>query len=125
MDTLLFALSLQVAANADARVCLPVDASENWEIQELTIIPNVTSTADGTNYQSLRWYKGASTAVTAARTTAATDLTQGTQEAMAITATGADKVISSSAPLSLRATKAGTGVAADVTALIRLKRLRS
>lgn len=126
MDTLILCLLLTAAAGTANGVYLAPDSSTaEWEIESFTVCPNATSAADGTNYASVRGYKGASTAVTAARTTASTAYTAGTAEAAAITATGADKVITQANPLSFRATHSGSGVAVNLSITVRVRVRRS
>ena len=127
MDTVILTLLLSVAGGADGELCFPVPAGETWEVESLAILPNAAASADNTNYQSLRWYKGASTTVTAARATtvAGGALAARTQEAMAITAVGDEKRVTSTSPLNLRATRGGSGVAVNLTAIATFKRLRS
>ncbi len=125
MDTMLLVLTLAVAANTDGRVCFaPPNATDKWEVDEISFTPNVDSAPDGTNYVTLRAYKGASTPLVAAQTTASAGLTQGTPVNFPITATGIDKEISQTSPLSFRCTKSGSGVAVNGTVKVSFRRAR-
>jgi hypothetical protein len=125
MDTIVLTTILSVAANADGRAYLYPDSStEQWEVEEISVVANDTSAANGTNYVSIQCFKGASTALTAARTTASSGYTQGSGEAMTVTAAGADKILSQTSPFHIRCTKAGTGVAINLAVTVRVRRLR-
>ena len=124
MDTVVHMLTLAVAANADGRATFtPPDSGETWEIEKVTLTPNVDSTANGTNYVTLRPYKG-STALAAAQDTSSTGLTQNTAVDFPVTATGADKLITQANPMHFRVTKAGTGVLVNATVSVQFRRAR-
>lgn len=99
-------------------------SSEVWKVKKISFFPNNGITADGTNYATLQAFKGASTAVTAARATSSTGFTQGTAENQAVTATGADAEISSSSPLSVRVSHAGSGAAVDMSVAVDFEVVR-
>jgi len=117
---------LNTAAGTDARRYFGPSNDETWKLIGLTVIPNATSAANDTNYASIRAYKGASTAVMAARvtTTAGGALTQGTAEDLTLTGVGADLEITKAAPLSIRDDQSnGSGVITDYTITAEFERM--
>lgn len=107
---------VSVAADASARVYFaPPTSTGKWRIKSLTVTPNVTSANNGTNYVSLELKVG-STAAATARTTAATDLTQGTSEALTLSGDLSTRETTQAAPMYFLVDAAtnGTGVATDV-----------
>lgn len=126
MDTVVHMLTLAVAANADGRATFfPPDSGETWEIEKVTLVPNVDSAYNASNYVTMRPYKG-STALAAAKDTSASDtgLTQNTAVDFPITATGADKLITQANPMHFRVTKSGTGVLVNATVAVQFRRAR-
>jgi len=119
---------LKVAANASGRTYFApsgAESGETWLLKKISLIPNATSTAHGTNYASIGAYKGSSTSLATARTTASTDLTQGTAEDLSITATGANLEITQASPLSVRVAQAASGVAVDCSIQAEFEVIRS
>lgn len=104
----------------------PPTAAAKWAIASVAILVNKTTTANGTNYVSIRGYKGAGTGtpIAAARTTAATDLTVSVPEVVTLTAVGSDLEISQANPLHFEATHTGTGAAPDVTFMVGFTEVR-
>ena len=119
---------LNVAANAAGRTYFApsgAESGETWLLKKVSIIPNVTSTANGTNYASIGVYKGASTSLVTPRTTASTDLTQGTAEDLSTTAKGQDLEITQASPLSVRVSQAASGVAVGFSIQAEFEVIRS
>lgn len=115
---------LNVAAGTEGRLYFaPLGASEKWKVRAVVLIPNASTSANGTNYAAERWYKG-STAITASRDTSSTGFTQGTAIADSLTGTGADLEIDRDNPLNLRVTHTASGAAVDVTAHVEYEVLR-
>lgn len=116
-----------VAAAASARrpVFFP-PAGQTYRIKAIRYAISTTTAANGTNYVSVRPYKGASTALAAARTTASTALTasQVAAEDVTLTASGVDLEISSSGGLSFDITHASSGAALDIVALVDFERVK-
>ncbi len=121
-------INKQMLVNAQAaagtRVYIVPPSGETWKITSLNFMPNETSAADATNYASLQSYKGASTALTAARTTASTALTQGTLDNQALTAVGVDLEITQASPFSFRIAQAASGVAVVGVVVAEFDRMR-
>ena len=118
------------AAAADANVTFAPSgaiAGEVWKLLKLCLIPNIAVASNGTDYITVRAYKGASTALTAARATSSTGFTQYTPEDQALTAVGSDLEISNGATgiLSVRVTNAASGKAHDFSVVATFERLRS
>lgn len=128
---------LEAAAGTANLITFVPPPGETWRLKSITYMPDATSAANGTNYGSLRAYKGTgtSTPIHAARTTASVDLTLGTKIVAAasgdgspdinFSASGSDLEITDSNPLSVQLTHAGTGVATRVTVAARFERVRA
>jgi hypothetical protein len=99
-------------------------AGERWRVKAIEHCPNATLALDATHYASIRCYSGA-TAITAARTTAASALTALTPEAHALTAGQGDCEVTSTSPFSVQVTHAGSGGAVDMNTTVTFERLNA
>ena len=123
---------VNAAAGTNALVCFApsgIISGEVWKVNKISLIPNAAIATDGTDYVTVRAYKGASTALTAARTTNSSGgaaFTQYTPEDQALTATGADLEISSAVTgiLSVRVTNSGSGKLHDFSVVASFERIR-
>lgn len=126
MDTLPLSLHLKAAANAAGAIdWCPSSSSEKWYVETIDYLPCASLTADGTNYCTIRPYAGTgtSTPLAAARATSSTGFTAHTVEAVTITGTKTVREITQANPLHLDVTHAGSGVALDIVAIVRLRKL--
>lgn len=126
-DTVNKQFPLIAGSGGPARVYLVPPTGETWKISSIKFMPNETSAAHASNYASLQAFRGASTALTAARTTAdggGGALTQGTINSLALTATGGDLEISAAEPFSFRVAQVSSGVAVAGTVIATFDRMR-
>lgn len=110
-----------VAANASGRLTWCPPSGVTWYLESITIVPNETSAIDASHYADITFEVGASTAITATRSTnsaTGSALTQNTPETIAITGTQAQREITTSNPFhcDIDATP-GNGVAVDLTVI--------
>lgn len=103
-----------------------VNLSEvRYRITEVQLVPNIASTANDTNYASVRPYKGAgtSTPLAAARVTtvAGTGFAAQVPETVALTATGKNLEIGPGELIHVTQAAGGSGVAHDVCYLFELE----
>lgn len=121
MDTVILTAQIKTAANTDgqATVCNTTDHRCRYAIK---LVPNATTAADGTNYVSLRGYKGTGTGtpVCAARDTSVDALTAYTPETLAVTATGKSAELAPGEVIHFDATHPGTGAAIDCEIVVTL-----
>ncbi|MFZ9975322.1 MAG: hypothetical protein ACO3GM_00795 [Candidatus Limnocylindrus sp.] len=98
-----------------------------YRIAEIKLVPNIASTANDTNYASVRPYKalGTSTPLAAARATtvAGGAFVAQTPEAVTVTATGKDTEIGPGELIHITQAAGGSGVAHDVCYLFELEPL--
>ena len=117
---------IDVAAGTTGAVAFaPTDTSEIWTVRAITLLPNVTTAADATNYATVSFTKGASTTVAADRDTSATALTAKTADNQTISAVGEDKEISNTSPLTVSVAHSGTGATVNVSVLCTFEVMRS
>jgi hypothetical protein len=110
-----------VAANASGRLSWCPPSGVTWYLEEMTFLPNETSTAHATDYADITVEVAASTAIAATRSTnsgTGSTMTQNTAETIALTGTKAQRAITQANPLhvDIDATP-GAGVAVDLTAI--------
>lgn len=119
------AIPLVAAAAAARRPVFYPPSGQTYRVKAIRYAISATTAANGTNYVSVRPYKGASTALAAARTTASDAFTasQTAAESVTLTASGVDLEISSSAGLSFDITHAASGAALDIVALVDFERV--
>jgi len=117
-------LTADTAAGTARKVGFSPPVGERYRVKAIEICPNGTTAANGTNYASLRCYSGAN-ALTAARTTASSALTELTPEAMAITAGLSNCEITSTSPFSIQVSHAASGAAVDVTVTVTVERINN
>lgn len=113
-----------LAAGPAKKVYIIPPVGQTWRVSAVRYLPRITSANNGTNYVSMRPYAG-STALAAARTTASTDLTQGTIETATLTASGVDLEVTASNPFLMDVSQAASGVAADVDVFVDFTRVRT
>lgn len=99
------------------------ESGTTWKVKNVSVYPNETSAANDSNYATLRGYKG-DTAITSARTTASTALTQGTVDNQSVSGTGADLECTASAPFNFRVTHTGSGVAVEISVEVTFEVVR-
>lgn len=121
MDKVIITGHIKAAADADTQCCI-CNTTDHRARYAIKLVPNATSAANGTNYGSLRGYKGTgtSTPVCAARTTASDAITAYTPEDLAVTATGKDAELAPGEVLHFDLTHPGSGVAVDVQIQVTL-----
>lgn len=121
MNSFTLPQSKVVAANASGRLSWCPPAGVIWYLEELTFLPNETSAVHATDYVDITARIGASTAVTAVRSTnsgTGTALTQNTKETIALTGTVTQREITQASPFHvLIDATPGAGVAVDLTVL--------
>jgi hypothetical protein len=109
-------MSANVAAQ---RVYWIPPAGVTWYLESFGLMPSETSAVHATDYAEITLKSGASTAISAVRSTISSTgsaLTQGTAEALTITGTKAQRTITSTNPFYVTVdTSPGSGVAVDVT----------
>ena len=123
MEYITLVQPLVKAAGTAGRVSFaPSDAisGEKWKLLKVRLEPNTTSATNGTNFGSLTAYVG-TTAVSAARTTAAVSLTAGTGEDLALTGIGSSLEVDGTNEFSVRLTHDGSGVAVDCSVIATFK----
>lgn len=129
---------MEIGAGTANRVSFVPDPGETWKVQYIIVMPDATSATNGTNYLSLRPYKGdgTGTPLSAARDTSATSLTRGTAVKIGpsthpttpdinFTATGSDLEVTVANPLTIQVTHAASGVAGSLTITAYFERLRA
>ena len=108
--------TVKVAAGTAGRVYFaPPTAAERYKLVAVAEVPNADATANASNYATRALFKGASTALNTAVTTATVSLAAGTAVPATLTGAGADLEITQASPLSYRVTHTGTGVLTDVS----------
>lgn len=112
-----------LAAGPAQKAYILPPAGQTWKVKTIRHVPRITSANNATNYVSFRPYAG-STALAAARTTASTDLTQGTVETMTLTASGAQLEVTSANPFLIDVSQAASGVAANVDIFVDFEIVR-
>ena len=124
-DILYLQIPLECAAGAAARRYVTPPAGEAWKLTgPVSLMPNATTADHGSNNVSIQAFKGASTALTSARTTASDALTQGTLVNLTTTAAGDDLEFSSSKPFSVRVAHSGSGAVVDGMIVASFERMR-
>lgn len=112
-----------LAAGPASKAYILPPVGVTWKVKAIRYVARITSANNATNYVSIRPYAG-STALAAARTTASTDLTQGTVETATITASGAQLEVTSSNPFLMDVSQAASGVAANVEVFVDFEIVR-
>ena len=103
-----------------------INASLNAaKIKRVYFIPNVSVTADDTNYITLTVKKGSTTLVSRATTVAGGAMTAGTVIAATITGTGGDLERAAAGVFEVAVAKAGTGPAYDIDVVVVYEGVRS
>jgi len=103
------------AGTAKSVVIAPPSSATKWRIVRAAQVPNAATVADGTNYNSVRWYNGTGTGtpITAARNTTSTGWTAFTAEAVTFTGAGSQLESTQAAPVHIDVTHSGSGAVFD------------
>ena len=103
-----------------------INASLNAaKIKRVYFIPNVSVTADDTNYITLTVKKGSTTLVSRATTVAGGAMTAGTVIAATITGTGGDLERAAAGVFEVAVAMAGTGPAYDIDVVVVYEGVRA
>ena len=95
------------------------------KIKRVYLVPNVSVTANDTNYITLTVKKGSTTLVTRTTTVAGLGMVAGTVESMPITGAGADLERAAAGVFAVAVAKAGTGPAYDFDVVVVYEGVRS
>lgn len=119
---------INVAATTNDSVELVCPFEGNWRLARLSVMPNATLAADGTNYSTLTAYGtdgGTTTTIATALNSSATAFTAGTERAFTLTGSAIKQMeFTQGKSIRVKKTHSGTGGAVDVMIVAVLERYR-
>lgn len=127
MDNIVQRATLIAAAGTAARVYFAPSSlvsGQKLKPKSISMIPNVDTATNGTDYVTVAAYKGASTAITDNQVTSSVGFTAGTAIEMPITGTGTNLEITQASPLSVRVAHSGSGKAVNATVIVEFEVIR-